>query len=212
MILKISGSDTDFIKNTPYQKWHEIKTGAHWLVVDFRRTNKQFSFLCESLVYEKSDQHNSVFDSYNIELASTKIKTIAFEHAASTYSVFNRVKFNTSNEHHKYLLYCQFVTYVCYGYSIAPITDYANNVVYQELPNQKDCFSISNKKLYVNLRRSKGCTGELEMISRYQSDLILTIILKQGAAKKMELTVTGYYQGKYLYALSRSDLLLTYKE
>ena len=115
MILKISGSNTDFIKNTPYQKWHAIKTDEHWLVVDFRGTNKQFSFLCASLVYEKSDQDNTVFDSYNIELASTKIKTITLENAASTYSVFNRVKFNTSNEHDKYLLYCQFVTYVCYG-------------------------------------------------------------------------------------------------
>ena len=55
---------------------------------------------------------------------------ITLENAANTYSVFNGVKFNTSNEHDKYLLYCQFVTYVCYGQSIAPITDYANNVVY----------------------------------------------------------------------------------
>ena len=164
------------------------------------------------MVYDKTDHHNTLFDSYNIKLASTKIKMITLENAANTYSVFNGVKFNTSNEHDKYLLYCQFVTYVCYGYSIAPITDYSNNVVYQELPNEKDYFTISDRKLYVNLRRSNGCTGKLEMISRYQSDLILTITLKQAAAKKMRLGVTGYYQGKYLYTLSRSELILTYKE
>ena len=137
---------------------------------------------------------------------------ITLENAANTYSVFNGVKFNTSNEHDKYLLYCQFVTYVCYGYSIAPITDYSNNVVYQELPNEKDYFTISDRKLYVNLRRSNGCTGKLEMISRYQSDLILTITLKQAAAKKMKLGVSGYYQGKYFHTLSRSELIFTYKE
>ena len=40
------------------------------------RSNKQFSFISISLVFDKSDQHRNVYDSYNFELASKSIKTI----------------------------------------------------------------------------------------------------------------------------------------
>ena len=50
------------------------------------------------------------------------------------------------------------------------------------------------------------------MLSRDDSDLTLTVMLKQAAAKKMKLRVTGYYQDEYLYTLSGSDLIMSYKE
>ena len=131
-------------KKTPYQKSYEINTGAQWLVVDLRGASKQSSVLCVSLVYDKSDQQNTVFDSYNIELASTKTKILTSENAANTYSVFNGVKFDTGDEHNKYVLYHQFVAYVCDGCSIALLTDYANDVVYPELPNQTNNFDSSD--------------------------------------------------------------------
>lgn len=74
--------------------------------------NKEFSFLYVSLVYNKSDQHNTAFDSYNIELPVTKIKMLTLENAANIYSVFNGVKFGTSDKQEKHLLYPQFVAYL----------------------------------------------------------------------------------------------------
>ena len=62
-----------------------------------------------SLVYNKSDQHNTAFDSYNIELPVTKIKMLTLENAANIYSVFN---FGTSDKQEKHLLYPQFVAYL----------------------------------------------------------------------------------------------------
>ena len=50
------------------------------------------------------------------------------------------------------------------------------------------------------------------MLLRDDSDLTLTVRLKQAAAKKMKLRVTGYYQGKYLYAFSKSGLIMSNKE
>ena len=73
----------------------------------------------------------------------------------------------------RYLLHCKFVIWVCNGCSIAPLTDYANNDVYKELPKQKDFFETSDEKLFIDLKRSKGYTGELEMLSRDDSDLTL---------------------------------------
>ena len=62
--------------------------------------------------------------------------------------------------------------------------------MYKELPKQKDFFETSDEKLFIDLRRSKGYTGELEMLLRDDSDLILTITLKQTATKKMKLRET----------------------
>ena len=36
--------------------------------------------------------------------------------------------------------------------------------------------------------------------------------MKAAITQKMKLRVTGYYQGEYLYTLSRSGLLMSYKE
>ena len=47
--------------------------GTESRAVNFHAANEQFSFLTISLVYDRSDQHRSVYDSYNMELADTKI-------------------------------------------------------------------------------------------------------------------------------------------
>ena len=64
------------IKPTPYQKTFEVNTGTQSHVVEFKGANKQFSNKQISLVYHKSEQHNSVYDSYNIELAATRIASV----------------------------------------------------------------------------------------------------------------------------------------
>ena len=108
------------IKPMPYQKSYEINTGAQSFVVDFRWVNKQLAFLSVSLVYDKSDQHITVFDSYNIELASTKMKTLTLENPSNTYSIFSGVKFDAGDEHNKYLLYRQFL----FGYVMTVVSHY----------------------------------------------------------------------------------------
>ena len=72
-----------WIKPAPYQISFELVIGTESRVVNFQAANKQFSVLVISLVYDKSDQRRSIYDSYNTELASTKIKSIKLENAVS---------------------------------------------------------------------------------------------------------------------------------
>ena len=72
------------IKPTPYQKLLELITDTECRVVDFTVADKQFPFCAISLVYDKSDQHRSIYDSYDAELASTKIKSITLENVSNT--------------------------------------------------------------------------------------------------------------------------------
>ena len=78
------------IKPTPYQKSYEINVGSQSHVVEFKGTNKQFSFIEISLVFDKSEQHNSVYDSYSFELAATSIGSIQLENLNNKYGEINR--------------------------------------------------------------------------------------------------------------------------
>ena len=100
----------------------------------------------------------------------------------------------------------------CKGSSIAPLSDYVHNPIFQELPTPSKYFTNADKKVIIDLRRGKGYTNEIEKLNRDDSDLPVTITLKNAAAKKMRLRVTGYYQGEYLYSLTNDGLLMNYKE
>ena len=62
--------------------------------VGFIGTNKQFAFLEISLVYDKSDQHKTIFNSYNVEIAAEKIKSLKIENASSTYALTNKINYD----------------------------------------------------------------------------------------------------------------------
>ena len=91
-----------------------------------------------------------------------------------------------------------------------PLTDYANNPTYQYLIKTDKYFSY-DQKMYLYLRRSKGCNNELESFTRDHCKLTLTVTLKDAATKNMRLRVTGYSQGEYYYVLSQRGSIIQYK-
>ena len=61
-------------------------------------------------------------------------------------------------------------------YSNVTLTDYAINVTFQELPDEK---------LFIDLRRGKDYTGELEKINRDDSDLRITVQQGSGIGSRL---------------------------
>ena len=115
------------IKMTSYQQSFEISTGMQSVNVNFIGSNRQFLILEISLVYNKSDRHQTIFDSY--EIAATKLQSLKFENASNTYSLTSKIKYDIDNEDDKYLLYAKFAAFNSGGCTISPLTDYANNEV-----------------------------------------------------------------------------------
>ena len=70
------------------------------------------------------------------------------------------------------------------GSSIAPLSDYSDNPIYQEAPRKKKYFNDSDERLYIDVRRSKGHTREFERVNRNDNDLTITIELKIALRKK----------------------------
>ena len=109
------------IKPTSYQKSYELELGTQSRVIDFTGANKQFNFFPISLVDDNSDQHRTIYNSYNVERARKDIKSIMLENASNMYSTFNSVKFDNQDSHNQFLIYSQFVAWYCKGSSIAPL-------------------------------------------------------------------------------------------
>ena len=200
------------LKFSPYQKSYELVAGAQSKTFTFTNAFKQFAFLEFSLVFDKSDQHLNIYDSYNAETAATSIKYIKLQNASNTYSEFNTIKFNLEDEEDCFILYNAFVAWVTKGSSIVPESDYLYNETRQQLPNRNTYFTNSDEKVYIDIRRSKGYTGEFERVNRDDSDLVVTVDLKNAGAKKMRLYVTAYYQGEYMYMLTKDGLVMNHKE
>ena len=105
-----------------------------------------------------------------------------------------------------------FVAYNCYGCSAAPLTQYKNNEIYQELIKERHHFgNDSDEKLYIDMRRSKGYTDKLEKVTRNDSDISLTVKLKAATTKKLRLRVIGYSQAEYFYTTSSAGQIMTLK-
>ena len=117
-------------QKTQMQKTYEIKVGQDSLDIDFLGANRQFDWIELSLVYDKSDKHTTIYDSYNVEMASKVIKSVRLTNFTEIYSLPNEKKFDIDNLTQKHLLYKQFVAWSCNGSSVAPLTDYMNDKIY----------------------------------------------------------------------------------
>ena len=119
------------IRKTPLQKSYELVRGAQSKTITFNNAFKQFSFLEISLVFDRSNHHSSIYDSYNAEVATTHIKTIKLQNDSNTYSEFNTVKFDLA-----------FVAWVTNSSNIVPESDFMYNEARQELPKETRTLQI----------------------------------------------------------------------
>ena len=62
----------------PFQQTFEIATGSQTVSVDFLGASRQFDCLEISLVYDRSYSHETVYDSYDLELAAHLIESVKF--------------------------------------------------------------------------------------------------------------------------------------
>ena len=128
------------------------------------------------MVFDKSDQHQTVYNSYNKELTAKYVQLLSSENASTIYSLTGQLGYNVSNEDDKHWLYQMFVTYYCERCSAAPLAQYKNNKIKQELTKEKDYIGDDSDEIFcIDMRRSNGYTDELEKLTRDDGGVTLTI-------------------------------------
>ena len=99
----------------------------------------------------------------------------------------------------------------CNESSVAPITDYINNPIFQEPPDEDAYYSVtSDERIYLDLRATSRYVKEAKKLERNDSKINLHIMLKL-QQKKFRLRVWAYSLGKYLYILTKSRLTLKHR-
>ena len=73
-------------QKTPIEKTYEINVAKDSLNIDILASNRQFDWLELSLVYDRSDKQTTIYDSYNVELAT---KTVKLTNFTEIYSLTN---------------------------------------------------------------------------------------------------------------------------
>ena len=121
-------------------------------------------------------------------------------------------KYDIDSLTQRHLLYKQYVAWNCNGSSVAPLTEYRNNPIYQELPDEDTYFSVKNAdSVYLDLRASSGYLREAQKLERNDSRINLQILLKQAARYKLRVRIWAYSLSEYLYILSKSGLTLKHR-
>ena len=199
-------------QKTPIQKTYEIKQVSDSLNVEFLGASRQFDWLEISIVNDKSDKHSTIYDSYNRELTAQKIKSLQLSNFTEIYSLTNEKKYSIDNLTQKHLLYKQFVAWNCNGSSVAPLTEYMDNPIFRELPDEEEYFSLkSDERVYLGLRATPGYVKEAEKLERNGSKINLQITLKKAAQFNMRVRIWAYSLSEYLYVLSKSGLTLKHR-
>ena len=161
-------------------------------------------------MYDKSYQHTTIYDSYDLELAAKLTKSLKFENTSTTYSLTGKLLFDLEREDDKKMLHKKFIAHSCEGCSSAPLTQYKNNPIYQEITEEDKCTENErDDRIYIDMRRSKSYTDELEKINSDDRGIALTISLKSAASKKLRFRTAGFSQAEYWYLLSNRSYIMS---
>ena len=76
-------------QKTLLQKTYEINVGQDSLDIDFLEAHRQFDWMEISLVSDKSEKHTTIYHSYNVEMASKRIKSARLTNFTEIYSLTN---------------------------------------------------------------------------------------------------------------------------
>ena len=86
-----------------------------------------------------------------------------------------------------------FIAKQCNGCSTAPLTQYKNNEIYQEIMAEDEYTNNdTDDRIWINMRRSKGYTDELEKINHDDSGLAVILGFSEATTKKLRLRITEF--------------------
>ena len=79
-------------QKTPIHRTYKINIGTASIDIEFLGSNRQFNWIELSLVCGKSDNHTTIYDSYNIEQAAKRIKSVKLSNFTKICSLKNEKK------------------------------------------------------------------------------------------------------------------------
>ena len=144
---------------------------GHWLFRD-----KKTVWLDRIILsVRQSDKLTTIYDSWNVEMASKIIKSMKLTNFTEIYSLTIEKQFDSDSLTQKHLFCKQFIAWSCNGSSVAPLTDCMNNKICQELIEEDNNFDVrSNERLYLDLRAALDMSKRLRNLNKTIQKLTCT--------------------------------------
>ena len=135
------------------------------------------------------------------------IKALQLNNFTEIYGLTNEKKNSIDNLTQKHFLYKQFVAWNCNGSIVVPLTEYMDNHIFQELPDEESYYSLkTNEKVYLNLRATSGYVREAEKLERNDPKINLQITFKKAATFKLRVRIWTYSLSQSTYmSFQRAD-------
>ena len=102
-ILRSEAALRQGVLPAPFQQEFEISAGTQDFTCTFKGAQRQFDWIEISIVYNKSYQHSTIYDSYDLELVARLIKAVKFENTSSTYSLTGKLSYDMEKDDEKFL-------------------------------------------------------------------------------------------------------------
>ena len=150
-------------------------------------------------------------------MAAQEIKSLKLTNFLEVYSLTNekkkkKKKNDVDNLMQQHLLWKEFVAWNCSGSSVAPLVNYINIPIFQELPDENAHYDVrSDERIYLDLRATSEYVKEAEKLERNDSKINLHILLKKAATKTFRLRILAYSLREYLYILKKNGLTLKHR-
>ena len=112
-ILRSGAALRQGVLPSPYRQLFEIATGGQTFTCTFKGAQRQFDWLEILVVYDKSFQHTTIYNSYDLELASKLIQSIKFENTTTNYSLTGKLLHDFEKDDDKNILYKIFIAKQC---------------------------------------------------------------------------------------------------
>ena len=199
-------------KNFTIQQ-HQLTPGNTNHTFSFMGQEAQYDFLKLYAIPSEALSHQFAYSSFDVELASTNIKQI--ELTGLTYSKNQtNTTYNLNDQvEDKIELYRSWVGYIANTPTDAPADQLLGYAPFENFPSMEQYFEQGHP-LVIDLRESRGYTGEDEPINRKHSNLSVKITLKApiAAGQTVELLLVGVDKNDYVREASAQGTMVTLKQ
>lgn len=180
----------------------QLTPGQNQATFSFPSLEKKFNFFGIFITEKESNDHLSLYDVYDYEMASTLLKKITIQRFQSTKTPADIIRFDLSETVDKIDLYKQYLGYVTKTCTDLDAVDQIDNAAAENLPKYEDYYSKKGGgfPVYVDLSDSKGYTGLKDPVDIDQKGMSLNIQLNTAVPtnKVYEVRIFGINEAVYL--------------
>ena len=182
----------------------QMTAGTTQQQFNFPALYKKFKFVEIGLSTVESQEHNSIYDTYDEEFATTHIKKIDIQRAKSAMLENPHIRYDFDDSIDKYRLYNQFLGYMTDSCTDQNRIDMIGYNAASNFPSFEKYFS-SGHRIFIDLTDSKNYTDMEDPVTNNHDGMSVTVYLKEAVKAGSTYYVSLYGINSATYMRGRTN-------